>query len=87
MEAPFLEGVSYYSRQEEAESRRIALERQDKAAVADIQIRSDDTEALDFLQRVRTEIDTWKHRPTVRFHVLFSQVTIAKTVRSRNLIT
>ena len=66
MEAPFLEGVAYLSREEEALARQLALARLDKAGVADIQIQNDDHEALGFAQRVRQAIDEWKRRTTVR---------------------
>lgn len=65
MEAPFLEGVPYYSREEEAAARAIALARQNKASVPDLTIKKDDTEALEFVRRVRQEIDAWKKRTAV----------------------
>lgn len=65
MEAPFLEGVLYYSREEEAAARAIALARQNKASVPDLTIKKDDTEALEFVRRVRQEIDAWKKRTAV----------------------
>ena len=64
MEAPYLEGVPYLSREEEAMARKIESSRRDKS-FADIQIKGDDTETLDFLKRVRKEITTWKSRTTV----------------------
>lgn len=66
MEAPFLEGVAYLSREEEALARHLALTRLNKASVADIQIQSEDHESLAFVQRIRKEIDEWKSRTTVR---------------------
>lgn len=65
MEAPFLEGVPYYSREEEAAARAIALARQDKTSVPDLTIKKDDSEALEFVCRVREEIDAWKKRTGV----------------------
>ena len=61
MEAPYLEGVPYLSREEEALARRLWLSRQDKAAVMDIKLRDDDPESLEFVRRVRNEIDGWKN--------------------------
>ena len=63
MEAPFLQGVNYLSREEEALARRIELSKRDKE---DIQIRSSDVDSLEFVKRVRHEIETWKSRTTVR---------------------
>ena len=65
MEAPFLEGVPYLSREEEALARQLALARLDKARVADIRIQSEDHESLAFVQRVREEVNEWKSRTTV----------------------
>ncbi|KAI9824503.1 MAG: hypothetical protein M1819_000858 [Sarea resinae] len=63
MEAPFTLGVPYLSRSEEALAKDLALARLDKASFADIQIKVDDVESLDFLQRVRVEIDSWVNKP------------------------
>lgn len=65
MEAPFLEGVAYLSREEEALARQLALARLNKSSVADIQIQSEDHYSIAFIQRVRKEIDEWKSRTTV----------------------
>ncbi|KAL9612774.1 MAG: hypothetical protein Q9167_002659 [Letrouitia subvulpina] len=59
MESPFLEGVSYLSRDEEITARRIALQQSEKTAIIDIQLRADDEESVEFLQRVRGEVDAW----------------------------
>ncbi|KAL8636251.1 MAG: hypothetical protein Q9228_006332 [Teloschistes exilis] len=59
MDGPFLEGVSYFSRTEEATARRLDAE-QKKTQSMDIRIR--DAEAESFMRRVRQEITTWKHR-------------------------
>ena len=65
MEAPFLEGVPYLSRDEEASARHIALARQNKNAFSDIEIKADDLDSLDFVRRVRHEIETWRNRDEV----------------------
>lgn len=65
MDAPFVQGVPYYSREEESAARNTASARQNKAAVADIDINNDDTESMKFMQRVRSEIDTWKNSTQV----------------------
>ncbi len=65
MEAPYLEGVPYLSREEEASARRILLARQDKNAIADIQINADDLDSLEFVRRVRHDIELWWNRDEV----------------------
>ncbi|KAI4205563.1 MAG: hypothetical protein LQ350_000342 [Teloschistes chrysophthalmus] len=59
MDGPFLEGVPYFSRAEEATARRLDAE-QKKTQSMDIRIR--DAEADIFMRRVRQEVTTWKHR-------------------------
>jgi poly(A)-specific ribonuclease len=66
MDAPFLDGISYLSREEEATARQIAINRQSKASVAEIDLKESDAEAVAFVQRIRSEIDTWKNLPEVR---------------------
>lgn len=65
MEAPYLEGVPYLSREEEASARRIMLARQDKNAIADIEIEPDDLDSLEFVRRVRHDIEVWRNRDEV----------------------
>ena len=65
MEAPFLEGVPYFSREEEAESRAAEVAKRDRNNFADIFIRDGDIESLQFIQRVRQEVITWRNRGTV----------------------
>jgi len=65
MEAPFLEGVPYLSREEEASARRISLARQNRNNTADIQIKADDLDSLDFVRRVRHDIEVWQNRDEV----------------------
>lgn len=67
MEAPFVDGVSYLSREEEITARRIALQKREKHAIIDIQLRADDEESLKFLQRVRDEVDAWIKQKVSRF--------------------
>lgn len=67
MEAPFLQGVPYFSREEEAAARSIALARMSKSSVADIHLNPSDVESFKFLRRVRQEVFDWKLRSTVRF--------------------
>ena len=65
MEAPFLEGVPYYSRQEAASAADLHLARQNRNKIPDLTIKKDDHEALDFVHRVREEIDVWKNQTEV----------------------
>lgn len=65
MDAPFLEGVPYYSREEELAARNTASARRNMTGIADIDIKNDDTESLRFIQRVRSEIDAWKNSTEV----------------------
>lgn len=69
MDAPFLQGVPYYSREEELAARKAASARQNKTSVPDIDITKDDTESLKFIQRVRSEIDTWKNSTEVSLDI------------------
>ena len=63
MEAPFLEGVPYFSREEETMSRH----RRDKKSVyTDIDVNTDDIESLRFVEWVIKEIEVWKARRGVR---------------------
>lgn len=66
MEAPFLDGISYLSREEEVTARQIAMNRQNKSSVAEIDLKEGDVEATAFVQRIRSEIDTWKNLAEVR---------------------
>lgn len=65
MEAPFLDGVPYFSREEEAASRAAEVAKRDRNRFADIFIRDGDTESLEFIQRVRQEVTAWRNRGTV----------------------
>lgn len=73
MEAPFIEGIQYFSREEEDAARRLASARQDRAKIADIGVKKDDVESIEFMERVRGEIDEWKNLPTVRLTVNLKQ--------------
>lgn len=65
MEAPFVEGVPYFSREEEAASRAAEVAKRDRNSLADIFIRDGDTESIDFVQRVRQEVTAWRNHDTV----------------------
>ena len=57
MEAPYLEGVPYLSRAEEAIARR---NRRARSAMPDIEISETDLESILFLEQLRGYIDTWR---------------------------
>jgi len=59
MDAPFKEGVPYLSREETDIVRTKAMEKWDRASIPDVKIRPDDHQALNFMKRVRHEIDEW----------------------------
>ena len=67
MEAPFLEGVQYFSREEEATARRL---RDERAVYTDIDIDRDDLESLKFVKAVSDDIEAWKAHRGVRFSYL-----------------
>lgn len=60
MELPFTKGVPYLTPNETAAAKDKAMIRMDRDAIPDIQIRDDDTLALDFMRNVRQEIAQWK---------------------------
>lgn len=59
MNRPFAMGVPYLSREESKMARDLFAQRQDRGAVADIQIKPTEIESLAFLERVRCEINEW----------------------------
>jgi poly(A)-specific ribonuclease len=60
MDAPFLDGVSYLSRHEEAEAKQQALKRHDRSrSIADIDIKEEDLESIEFLEQARGQIKEW----------------------------
>lgn len=59
MAKPFYSGVPYLSRAESREARDRHAKRQDKTALADIQIKPTEVESLAFLDRIRNEVNHW----------------------------
>jgi len=59
MAKPYTHGVPYLSRVESREARDKHAKRQDKSAMADIQIKPTEVESLAFLERVRDTINAW----------------------------
>lgn len=88
MEAPFLEGVPYFSREEEAASRAAEVAKRDRNSFADIFIRDGDTESLEFIQRVRQEVTAWRNRSTVSSLLLLIIPEFSTyALRRRSLLT
>ncbi|TKA29813.1 hypothetical protein B0A50_03177 [Salinomyces thailandicus] len=59
MARPYTHGVPYLSREESREARARHAKRQDKSALADIQIKPTEVESLAFLERARESINRW----------------------------
>ena len=59
LSVPFNHGVPYLSRAESKEARQKHAKRNDKSAIAEIQIKPTEIESLAFLARVRREINEW----------------------------
>jgi len=62
MDAPFSEGVPYFSREEEGRARAAAARRRDKTDITDIFIKDGDSESHGFIKRVRHEVRVWKSK-------------------------
>ena len=61
MELPWTRGVPYLSREEAAWAKQHAYDRADKKnVVADLQLKEEDVDSLDFVRRVREEITKFK---------------------------
>lgn len=60
MDAPFVDGIPYLSRNEELDARLKAAARQDRSGFADLEISANDIDTHQFMKRVRYEIDVWK---------------------------
>ncbi|KAI4722023.1 CAF1-domain-containing protein [Aureobasidium sp. EXF-10727] len=56
---PFTSGVPYLSRDEAQLAEQRAAARNDKSSFTDIEIKPEDVQALEFLRRVRSEVDNW----------------------------
>ena len=76
MQAPFTIGVPYLSREEELTAMDMELARQDKAAIADIHLRSDEVESIQFVRKVREDIEKWKNRKEVGCLFHFSLICV-----------
>ncbi|KAI9713645.1 MAG: hypothetical protein M1812_006617 [Candelaria pacifica] len=70
MEAPFTLGVPYLSRDEEMLARVLGTARGDRSNVADIAVLPTDIESLEFMERVRGEIEVWKAAETPQYDFL-----------------
>ncbi|KAI4839696.1 CAF1-domain-containing protein [Aureobasidium sp. EXF-8845] len=56
---PFTSGVPYLSRDESQLAEDRATARNDRSSFTDIEIKPEDVQALEFLRRVRSEVDGW----------------------------
>lgn len=85
MEAPYLQGVHYLSREEEAVVRD---KRRQKENLPDVSIHREDTFSLEFMQNVRTGIEAWKAGKQVCFakHIFDSSALIASLAETRGLL-
>ena len=60
IDAPFLEGVPYLSREEEVGAVKAELARADKEGISDIHLRPEDTTSLNFVKETRKKIEEWR---------------------------
>ena len=68
MDAPFTEGISYISRDEEEQAKQRSKDRETRMAnISEIDIDSLDEDAVAFLSRVRSEINESINSGEVRF--------------------
>ena len=59
MEGPFLKGLPYLSREEEHVAVEGEKTRLDRNAILDIELRKDEVESIEFVQRMRQKIEGW----------------------------
>ncbi|KAL1305927.1 hypothetical protein AAFC00_004069 [Neodothiora populina] len=59
IDLPFTSGIPYLSRSEAILAHEIALARNDRSTIADINVKPEDAQSIAFLRRVRKEIDAW----------------------------
>lgn len=62
MDAPFSEGIPFFSREEESRARTAAASRRNKSEIKDIYIKDEDVESFEFIRGVRREIQDWKSK-------------------------
>ncbi|KAL2355890.1 ribonuclease H-like domain-containing protein [Cryomyces antarcticus] len=60
MELPFTKGVPYLSRDEAKQAKKLASDRLQRSTIPDIQLAPEDSQSIEFMRRVRSEIDAWK---------------------------
>lgn len=65
-EGPFRRGLPYLSRNEEATAIKNEKARLDRNAIADIHLRPDEVDALEFVRRTRGKILKWLKLPVSR---------------------
>lgn len=60
MEAPYIDGLPYLSRDEEKQVQANLVERENLSnVISDIDVKETDEESLEFLKTVRRDIDEW----------------------------
>ena len=67
MESPYLDGVRYLSREEEAAIRRA---REQRAELENIKLKLDDAESIQFMRNVNNGVQEWKDESNVWLHAL-----------------
>lgn len=60
MNLPMTKGVPYLSRDEARKAKELAYARWDKSRIADVQLRADEVQSLEFVRKVRIAIDKWR---------------------------
>ena len=76
MDEPFSAGVPYLTKAETETIRQTISAKWDKSAIPDIKIKDDDTDAKEFMARVRREVSQWKTTHQVSSQSVLSALTI-----------
>ncbi|KAH7061386.1 ribonuclease H-like domain-containing protein [Macrophomina phaseolina] len=61
MDLPMTTGVPYLSRAEAQKAKELAYARWDRSNIADVQLREDEVQSLEFVRKVRVVIDEWRN--------------------------
>lgn len=70
---PFAQGVQYLSREEAERAKQLAYDRIDKKnVIEDLQLKSTDTESLDFVRRCRDAITAWQKSTSTTLEITTS---------------
>lgn len=60
MDLPMTKGVPYLSRDEARKAKQLAYARWDKSNIADVQLKPEEVQSLEFVNKVRIAIDNWR---------------------------